>query len=98
MTSGLSCTSPQNGSGLQATSNVRLRAESTPNKPPQRGRCTQDAIDLMLALTVALISPRNATLLHHTPYSARGYIEVFASIHVNRLFHRCFQVRNGDHG
>src|SRR5215831_20575 len=44
LTSGLCCTSFQNGSGVQAPSKARLRAKSAAHKPPPRGRFTQNDI------------------------------------------------------
>src|ERR1044072_9906831 len=90
ITSGLCCTSP-NESGLQAVSNVRPRAESTPHKPPQSGRCTRDAITLIVPLPVALTVPaKRDTCASYPLLCPRGYIEVFASIQLNRLC--CFHV------
>src|SRR5262249_43392421 len=44
LTSGLCCTSFQNGSGVQAPSKARLRAKSAAHKPPPRGRFKHDPI------------------------------------------------------
>ena len=100
VTSGLSCTSPQNGSGPHP-SKARLRAASTAHKPPRRGRFTHNDIAFVLPLltracdTPSANSPCLNCLSPFRRVCLGLYIGCLIRKYVNQLFQRHFSNQDG---
>src|SRR6476620_2944768 len=100
VTSGLSCTSPQNGSGPHP-SKARLRAASTAHKPPRSGRFTHNDIAFVVTLltracdTPSANSPCLNCLSPFRRVCLGLYIGCLIRKYVNQLFQRHFSSQDG---